>query len=93
MATHSSVALAWRIPGTGEPGELLCMGLQRRTRLKQLSSSSSYPWEEQSYQGQQDPTYQSRNYKNQKTWLLQVLCILMREDDKYINEYILINGF
>ena len=25
MATHSSV-LAWRIPGTGEPGELLSMG-------------------------------------------------------------------
>ena len=28
MATHSSV-LAWRIPGTGEPGGLLSMGLQR----------------------------------------------------------------
>ena len=26
MGTHSSV-LAWRIPGTGEPGELLSMGL------------------------------------------------------------------
>ena len=26
MATHSSV-LAWRIPGTGEPGGLLSMGL------------------------------------------------------------------
>ena len=25
MATHSSV-LAWRIPGTGEPGELLSLG-------------------------------------------------------------------
>ena len=25
MATHSSV-LAWRIPGMGEPGELLSMG-------------------------------------------------------------------
>ena len=32
MATHASV-LAWRIPGTGEPG-----GLQSRTRLKRLSS-------------------------------------------------------
>ena len=40
MATHSSV-LAWRIPGTGEPGGLPSMGLQSRTRLKQLSSSSS----------------------------------------------------
>ena len=28
MATHSSV-LAWRIPGTGEPGGLLSMGLYR----------------------------------------------------------------
>ena len=35
MATHSSV-LAWRIPGTGEPGGLT----QSWTRLKQLSSSS-----------------------------------------------------
>ena len=33
MATHSSV-LAWRIPGTGEPGGL------SRTLLKRLSSSS-----------------------------------------------------
>ena len=28
MATHSSV-LVWRIPGTGEPGGLLSMGLHR----------------------------------------------------------------
>ena len=40
MATHSSV-LAWRIPGTGEPGGLPSMGSQSRTQLKQLSSSSS----------------------------------------------------
>ena len=40
MATHSSV-LTWRIPGTGEPGGLLSMGSHSRTRLKQLSSSSS----------------------------------------------------
>ena len=39
MATHSSV-LAWRIPGTGEPGGLLSLGSQSRTRLKRLSSSS-----------------------------------------------------
>ena len=30
MATHSSV-LAWRIPGTGEPGGLQSMGLQSQT--------------------------------------------------------------
>ena len=35
MATHSSV-LAWRLPGTGEPGGLPSLG----TRLKRLSSSS-----------------------------------------------------
>ena len=39
MATHSSV-LACRIPGTGEPGGLPSVGLQSRTRLKWLSSSS-----------------------------------------------------
>ena len=33
MATYSSVP-AWRIPGTAEPGGLLSMGLQSRTRLK-----------------------------------------------------------
>ena len=41
MATHSSV-LAWRIPGTGEPGGLPSVGSQSRTRLKQLSSSSRH---------------------------------------------------
>ena len=39
MASHSSV-LAWRIPGTREPGGLPSMGSQSRTRLKRLSSSS-----------------------------------------------------
>ena len=40
MATHSSV-LAWRIPGTREPGGLPSMGSQSRTQLKRLSRSSS----------------------------------------------------
>ena len=40
MATHSSV-LAWRIPGTGEPGGLPSMGSHSRRRLKRLSSSNS----------------------------------------------------
>ena len=40
MATHSSV-LAWRIPGTGEPGGLPSMGSHSQTRLNSLSSSSS----------------------------------------------------
>ena len=43
MATCSSV-LAWRIPGTGEPGELPSLGSQSRTQLKRLSSSSSKRW-------------------------------------------------
>ena len=41
MATHSSV-LAWRIPGTEEPGRLPSMGSHRvGTQLKRLSSGSS----------------------------------------------------
>ena len=41
MATHSSV-LAWRIPGTGEPGGLPSYGVtQSWTRLKRLSSPRS----------------------------------------------------
>ena len=33
MVTHSSI-LAWRIPGTEEPGGLLSVGLQSQTQLK-----------------------------------------------------------
>ena len=37
MATHSSV-LAWRIPGTGEPGGLPSMGLLKsQTRLSDFT--------------------------------------------------------
>ena len=35
METHSSV-LAWRIPGSGEPGRLQSIRLQSQIRLKQL---------------------------------------------------------
>ena len=41
MATHSSV-LAWRIPGMAKPDGLPSMGSHSRTRLKRLSSSSSW---------------------------------------------------
>ena len=38
MATHSNV-LAWRIPGTGEPGGAAIYGVaQSRTQLMRLSS-------------------------------------------------------
>ena len=40
MATPSSV-LAWRIPGTGEPGAAVYGVAESRTRLKRLSSRSS----------------------------------------------------
>ena len=40
MATNSSV-LAWRTPGTEEPGGSWSIGSQSRTRLKQLSTYSS----------------------------------------------------
>ena len=40
MATQS-IVLAWRIPGTGEPGGQPSLGSHSRTRLKRLSSSSS----------------------------------------------------
>ena len=39
MATHSSV-LAWRIPGTVEPGGLLSMGSHSQIQLKRLSSKA-----------------------------------------------------
>ena len=43
MATRSSV-LAWKIPGTGEPGRLPSYGVaQNQTRLKRLSRLSSIP--------------------------------------------------
>ena len=38
MATHSSV-LAWRIPGTGEPGGLLSMGSHRVGYIYQVNRS------------------------------------------------------
>ena len=42
MATHSSV-LAWRIPGTGEPGGLLSMGLHRvRHDGSNLAAAAEY---------------------------------------------------
>ena len=40
MATHSRI-LAWRMPGTEEPGGLLSMGLQRvRNPTEQLDNNS-----------------------------------------------------
>ena len=44
MATHSSI-LAWRIPGTEEPGGLQSMGLHKESDMSEqltLSLSSSH---------------------------------------------------
>ena len=40
MATHSSI-LAWRIPGTEEPGGLPSIGLQSRTQLNRLLAATA----------------------------------------------------
>ena len=40
MAAHSSI-LAWKIPWTAEPGRLLSMGLQSRTRLSDRAQQHS----------------------------------------------------
>ena len=42
MATHSNI-LAWRVPGTKEPGGLQSMGLQSQTRLSD-SHTHTPPW-------------------------------------------------
>ena len=45
-ATHSSI-LAWRTPGTEEPGRLPSIVLQSQTRLKRLSTHTfdrTVPW-------------------------------------------------
>ena len=40
MATHSSV-LAWRIPGTGEPGGLPSMGSHRVVTTEVMSAAAA----------------------------------------------------
>ena len=44
MATHSSV-LAWRIPGTGEPGRLLSMGSHRVGHDWSDLAAAWWPWD------------------------------------------------
>ena len=43
MATHSSI-LAWRIPGTEEPGRLQSMGSQELDTTRCFLSFGFHPW-------------------------------------------------
>ena len=49
VATYSSV-LAWRIPGTGEPGGLgVAQSQTQLTRLSSSSSSNTYTWNQEKW--------------------------------------------
>ena len=62
MATHSSV-LAWRIPGTGEPGGLPSMGSHRVGHdWSDLAGAAAYPL--RGNNGRDNPIY-SKNKKKQ----------------------------
>ena len=74
MATHSSV-LAWRIPGTGELGGLLSMGLHR-VGLKRLSSSGSSRGTKIPYAEQHSPKNPPRIWIRSLTSFSFVLCLV-----------------
>ena len=64
MATHSSV-LAWRIPGTGEPGGLLSMGSHRVGHdRRDLATAAATPWKESYDQPRQHIKKQRRYFVN-----------------------------
>ena len=82
MATHSSV-LAWRIPGTGEPGGLLSMGSHRvRHDWSDLAATAaaacSLPW----FSGRQEfpglsLSFKVRTTNNNHIWyFLNTYCVL-----------------
>ena len=59
MATRSSI-LAWRIPGTGEPGRLQSAGSQSQTQLKQFSMHSLASLQEEA-EGSHEASHRSEN--------------------------------
>ena len=64
VATHSSV-LAWRIPGTGEPGGLLSMGSHRVGHdRRDLATAAATPWKESYDQPRQHIKKQRRYFVN-----------------------------
>ena len=85
MATHSSV-LAWRIPGTGEPGGLPSMGVtQSRTQLKRLSSSSSSTslWEKVRVGWFERIAVKHVYYHMWNRWPVQVQCMKQGTQSQY----------
>ena len=48
MATHSSI-LAWRIPGTEEPGGMPSMGSQSRTRSRAYMTTHKETGQDRKY--------------------------------------------
>ena len=66
MAPHSST-LAWKIPWTEEPGRLLSMGSQSRTRLKRLSRLVIY--EKKEALSYQETKFQRRADQKAQGWV------------------------
>ena len=76
MATHSSI-LAWRTPGTEEPGGLPSMGSQSRTRLKWLSSSSNYWNSKEKLLGKTLRSYEQLHFCNENPHVLSEHSVLI----------------
>ena len=73
MATHSSV-LAWRIPGTGEPGGLPSMGSQSWTHWSDLAAAAEVKVIWQSLDQNVYPLCQKLEINKQSSWELESLC-------------------
>ena len=67
MATHSSV-LAWRIPGTGEPGGLPSMGLDSQTDWSALAAAAAA--------GQQTFSFSLFILESVPTWMIKHMVFL-----------------
>ena len=70
MATHSSV-LAWRIPGTGQPGGLLSMGSHRKKKKKKKKEPGGL----QSMGSQKSRTQLSAKQQQYGLWVLGLWCL------------------
>ena len=76
MATHSSV-LAWRIPGTGEPGELPSMGSHRvRHDWSDLAAAAVAKWVGLIYWSVEDGKWEMEKWFERVVWCTQESWIL-----------------